>query len=66
VTFEVTMDKRPCLVCYDYGTGGLWAVVCRRAPEEEIHRDYPELLIAPERPKSSAVGAPRLSSCAAD
>ena len=44
------MDKRPYLVCYDYGTGGLWAIVRARS-EEEIHRDYPELLIAPERPK---------------
>jgi hypothetical protein len=44
------MEKQPYLVCYDYGTGGLWAVVMARS-EEEIHREYPELVTVPQRPK---------------
>jgi hypothetical protein len=44
------MEKRSYLVCYDYGTGGLWAVVLARSAEE-IDRDYPELIIVPKRPK---------------
>ena len=38
------------LVCYDYGTGGLWGVLI--APSEAaIDAKYPELLIANSLPK---------------
>lgn len=37
------------LVCYDYGTGGLWGVLI--APSEgAIRAEYPELLVAATRP----------------
>jgi hypothetical protein len=42
--------KRQFLVCYDYGTGGLWGIMLARS-EEEILQQYPELSIAQERPK---------------
>lgn len=38
------------LVGYDYGMGGLWAVVDANS-EEEITNKYPELGIARERPR---------------
>ena len=37
------------LVCYDYGTGGLWGVLL--APSEAaIQQRYPELLVVDEPP----------------
>lgn len=37
------------LVCYDYGTGGLWGILT--APSEDaIRAKYPELTIAEVRP----------------
>jgi hypothetical protein len=37
------------LVAYDYGMGGLWAILM--APSQEaIAAKYPELAVAPERP----------------
>jgi hypothetical protein len=36
--------KRPFLVAYDYGMGGLWGVMYARSAEE-IHTAYPELVI---------------------
>lgn len=41
--------KTPFLVCYDYGTGGLWALLYARSREEIADR-YPELVIFDERP----------------
>jgi len=41
--------KRPFLVAYDYGMGGLWGIVLARS-EDEIKGKYPELGIAEERP----------------
>jgi hypothetical protein len=41
--------KRDFLVCYDYGTGGLWGIMHAHS-EEEILATYPELDIAHERP----------------
>jgi hypothetical protein len=38
------------LVAYDYGVGGLWAIVDANS-EDEIVSKYPELGIAHERPK---------------
>ena len=38
------------LVCYDYGTGGLWGILI--APSEDaIRAKYPELSIADKRPR---------------
>lgn len=37
------------LVCYDYGMGGLWALVEAGAPEK-ILREYPEVVIFEEPP----------------
>ena len=34
-------DKRPFLVAYDYGMGGLWGVIDARS-EGEIHAKFPE------------------------
>jgi hypothetical protein len=42
--------KHPFLICYDYGTGGLWGIMLARS-EAEILKQYPELLIVHERPK---------------
>ena len=40
---------REFLVAYDYGMGGLWAVLI--APSQEaIEAKYPELGVAPDRP----------------
>jgi len=40
---------REYLVAYDYGMGGLWAILI--APSEDaITAKYPELAVAPERP----------------
>ena len=38
------------LVAYDYGMGGLWAIIDANS-EDEITSKYPELGIAHERPK---------------
>jgi hypothetical protein len=44
-----TTPRDSVLVCYDYGTGGLWGVLM--APSREsIHAMYPELDIADEPP----------------
>ena len=40
---------REFLVCFDYGTGGLWAVVIADSADQ-IKGRYPEVSIAPERP----------------
>jgi hypothetical protein len=42
-------DKKPFLVAYDYGMGGLWGVVDARS-EGELHAKFPELAIVDERP----------------
>ncbi|KRE60687.1 hypothetical protein [Nostocoides sp. Soil756] len=44
-----TPPDEPFLVCYDYGTGGLWGVLM--APSAgAIQARYPELAIADEAP----------------
>jgi hypothetical protein len=44
------MSRREFLVAYDYGMGGLWAIVVAESAEE-ISVKYPELVIVAERPK---------------
>lgn len=42
--------KQKYLVCYDYGTGGLWGLIT--APSRGAITDlYPELVIVEERPE---------------
>lgn len=41
--------KKPFLVVYDYGMGGLWGTMMA-ASEEEIDAKYPELIIFDGRP----------------
>ena len=43
------MHKLPILVCYDYGTGGLWAVMAAAGPDQ-IRAKYPWLKVFTERP----------------
>jgi len=43
------VEPRAFLVAYDYGTGGLWAVVLAQSGDEITDR-YPELVIADEPP----------------
>ena len=43
-------DKRRFLVCYDYGSGGLWASILARS-EQEIIDLYPELDVFVECPE---------------
>jgi hypothetical protein len=38
------MIKTPFLVSYDYGTGGVWAVVCARS-EGEIMKKFPKVVV---------------------
>ncbi|MDR1237108.1 MAG: hypothetical protein LBK28_02585 [Propionibacteriaceae bacterium] len=42
--------KRPFLIGYDYGMGGLWGVMYARSTEE-IKDHYPELVVVNEWPK---------------
>jgi hypothetical protein len=50
---DASMTEREYLVAYDYGMGGLWAVMV--APSADaITAVYPELGIAEERPPSMA------------
>jgi hypothetical protein len=42
-------EKRPFLVVYDYGMGGLWAFIKAR-DETEVLSTYPELSIVESRP----------------
>jgi hypothetical protein len=37
------------LVAYDYGMGGLWAILMAPSPEA-IQAKYPELAVIPDRP----------------
>lgn len=41
--------KREFLVCYDYGTGGLWGIMNAHS-KEEIAAVYPELDVADDLP----------------
>lgn len=41
--------KRPILVVYDYGSGGVWAVVLAETPDE-VEREFPELKAMTSRP----------------
>jgi hypothetical protein len=45
----MTTEKQDFLVAYDYGMGGLWAILAARS-EDEINERYPELGIATDRP----------------
>ena len=42
--------KRAYLVVYDYGTGGLWAIIMARSAAE-IRARFPTLKIVEDRPK---------------
>ncbi len=44
------VDKQEFLVAYDYGMGGLWAIIYARS-EDEIKALYPELGIARSVPE---------------
>ena len=46
----MSAPKRPFLICYDYGGGGLWGIMFARS-KEEILKEYPELLVVNDRPK---------------
>ena len=41
--------KKRFLVVYDYGMGGVWALIMARS-KEEILEKYPDLTIVDERP----------------
>ena len=43
-------DKKPFLVVYDYGMGGIWCVVNARSAGE-IRSKYPDLKVVPHRPQ---------------
>jgi len=43
------MKKKPYLVVYDYGQGGVWAIINSRSPRE-ITKKYPELKIYRRKP----------------
>jgi hypothetical protein len=43
------VKKEKYLVCYDYGTGGLWGAILAEN-EAEILAKYPELTVVPVRP----------------
>lgn len=43
------MDRKEFLVLYDYGQGGLWALVRADSPEQ-VRRRYPQLCVFDERP----------------
>jgi len=42
--------RRPFLVCYDYGMGGVWGFVIAESPDEIAQR-YPELVTVNRRPE---------------
>jgi hypothetical protein len=44
------VSKQPILVCHDYGTGGVWAVVLANSAAE-VKRKYPWLATFEERPQ---------------
>jgi hypothetical protein len=41
--------KKSFLAVYDYGTGGVWAVINAQSPEEIVQK-YPQLKVEEERP----------------
>lgn len=43
-------ERMPFVVCYDYGTGGLWGVMVAR-DRQEILDKYPELAVFVSRPE---------------
>jgi hypothetical protein len=47
---EYRAMKKQYLVVYDYGTGGVWALIAARS-ELEILQKYPDLEIVKERPQ---------------
>jgi hypothetical protein len=52
---DVSLAERDFLVGYDYGMGGLWAIVTASS-EDEITTRYPELGIAKRRPSWMPAG----------
>ncbi|MCH8172298.1 MAG: hypothetical protein IIA70_03210 [Proteobacteria bacterium] len=42
--------KKEFLVCYNYGSGGIWLYILARN-KKEIQKKYPELKIVDERPE---------------
>jgi len=44
------MQKTSILVCYDYGMGGLWAVIFAREPAD-VSAKYPWLTVFEHRPE---------------
>jgi len=52
----MAQEKTDYLVCYNYGQGGLWAVVKARSAEE-ITAKYPEFEIVKETPSISEKAA---------
>lgn len=49
------MTKKPFLVVYDYGQGGIWAYVVAESAEQ-IEREFPELRVVHERPDWMSAG----------
>jgi hypothetical protein len=41
--------KKQYLVAYDYGMGGVWAILAARS-EQEIYEKYPDLKVVDGRP----------------
>jgi hypothetical protein len=42
-------EKEKFLIAYDYGTGGVWAVMYARSPEEILQK-YPKVSVQLEHP----------------
>lgn len=50
--------KKPHLVAYDYGQGGLWAYLLAESPED-IKNRHPELVVLEEAPSWMTPGEQR-------
>lgn len=46
------MQRKEFFVLYDYGQGGLWAIV-RADTVEQVRRRYPQLQVYEDRPASA-------------
>jgi len=57
--------KRPYLVLYDYGMGGLWAYVVAVSPAEIVDR-FPELTVFESRPEWMTDDSPELVDIATE
>ena len=59
------MQRKEFFVLYDYGKGGLWAIV-RADTVEQVRRRYPQLQVFEDRPASAndaMVAAMRRDNC---